>query len=407
MSSQPTRAKSNPVVEILSQGDEVICGQVTDTNAAWLAQELTQLGCRVKRHSSVGDCLADIVTLLGDIAARVDVCLCTGGLGPTTDDLTTEAVSRAFGLPLELDPIALDAIKTRMSGQGRTMQPFNQKQAYLPQGAERLDNLWGTAPGFTVHHQGCWFIFMPGVPREMRGMFGQWVKSRLMAAYSLSSPRWTTFRTVGVGESTLQERMNTLTLPDGVQVGFWAAETEVHVKLRFADCIRERDREEWVKATRLVLQPFVYGIDSETHSSGSLPEIVQRLLNERDMTLLVLDAVSGGAIAASLVGESRLRGAVVAGDVNRLSALLGYSGNDPAQLAAWVRHHHQPDCVLLCTWQISPDTDESDGEGLLRCVVVQGEAAVVLDDPLPAWFKQYPARVAALCLDSLRQCLED
>jgi nicotinamide-nucleotide amidase len=110
-----------PIAELLSQGDEVVTGQIADTNAAWLSQQLTDLGFTVLRHTTVGDRLDDLVAVFREIGARADVCLCTGGLGPTDDDLTAEAVARAFDRPLQLDEVALGQIEERFRSFGRAM----------------------------------------------------------------------------------------------------------------------------------------------------------------------------------------------------------------------------------------------------------------------------------------------
>jgi molybdenum cofactor synthesis domain-containing protein len=124
-----------------------VTGEIADTNAAWLSSELIGLGFDVTRHTAVGDRLEALVDLLREISRRADLCLCTGGLGPTCDDLTAEAVSLAFERPLAMDPTALTQIEDWFSRMNRDMPSVNRKQAMLPAGATRLDNLWGTAPG--------------------------------------------------------------------------------------------------------------------------------------------------------------------------------------------------------------------------------------------------------------------
>ena len=138
---------TQPRAEIFSQGDEVVTGEIVDTNAAWLAEALTGMGFEIARHTAVGDRLDELIQLLREIAERADLCVCTGGLGPTCDDLTAEAVSRAFGRPLAMDSVALGQIEDWFRRMGRNMSAVNRKQALLPAGAVRLDNAWGTAPG--------------------------------------------------------------------------------------------------------------------------------------------------------------------------------------------------------------------------------------------------------------------
>ncbi|MBT3698415.1 MAG: competence/damage-inducible protein A, partial [Methylococcales bacterium] len=128
-------------IEILSQGEELLTGQVIDTNAGWLSDELVRMGLTITRHTTVGDEKGDLVAVLKEIAARADGCLCTGGLGPTVDDLTAEAVAEAFALPLKLDTAALAQIEGFFKHRGQPMPASNRKQALFPATAIRLDNL--------------------------------------------------------------------------------------------------------------------------------------------------------------------------------------------------------------------------------------------------------------------------
>jgi nicotinamide-nucleotide amidase len=125
----------NPSLEIFSQGEEIVTGQVLDTNAVWLSQKAVVMGFNVTRHTAVGDKLADLVQSLLDISNRADCCICTGGLGPTSDDLTAEAVAKAFGLPLVFDEIAYGQIEQFFRNRNRAMPECNRKQAMLPQGS--------------------------------------------------------------------------------------------------------------------------------------------------------------------------------------------------------------------------------------------------------------------------------
>jgi competence/damage-inducible protein CinA-like protein len=169
---------NHPLAEIFSQGEEVINGQIADTNAAWLSQRLVEMGFVISRHTAVGDKLEDLISLLKEISHRADFCICTGGLGPTIDDLTAEAVAQAFDKPLELDTTALAQIKRHFSSRNKVMAESNRKQAYFPKGAVRLDNTVGTAPGFALQVRRCWFVFVPGVPSEMRQLFNELIKKR-------------------------------------------------------------------------------------------------------------------------------------------------------------------------------------------------------------------------------------
>ena len=160
-----------PTVEILSQGDEIITGHTVDTNTAWLAKELSALGLHVRFHTSIGDNPEHIKSAFKLALSRVDICISTGGLGPTTDDLTAEAAAAAIARPLVLDETAWAHIQALFKKYKVNLAPSNIKQAYLPETAIRLDNHWGTAPGFRIHTKTASLTCFPGVPHEMKKMF--------------------------------------------------------------------------------------------------------------------------------------------------------------------------------------------------------------------------------------------
>ena len=168
--------------EILSTGDEVLTGQIADTNAAWLADRMGSLGFEVVRHTTVGDDRARLEAAFRALGESADVVLCTGGLGPTVDDLTTEIAAQILGVGLALDEPALAHMQDLWKSRARPMPENNRKQAMIPIGAEVLRNPIGTAPGFTAKIGRAHFFFMPGVPREMKRMFDEEVVPRALAA---------------------------------------------------------------------------------------------------------------------------------------------------------------------------------------------------------------------------------
>ncbi len=295
-----------PVAELLSQGDEVVTGQIADTNAAWLATRLTELGFTVTRHTTVGDRIDDLVTVLGEIAGRCDLCICTGGLGPTDDDLTAEAVARAFDRTLAHDPEAMAQIETRYASFGRPMPSVNRKQALLPTGSERLDNDWGTAPGFALCSPRAWFAFVPGVPREMRAMYAERILPRLRERFDVQPGRLVTLRTIGVGESNLQQAIGAFSLPDAV-LSYRTKLPENHIKLRFvpsADNARVRQvvgdmvdtLRRWLFTVEGLPGAALPGIDCV---GGSHPEVIGRALAAAGHTLASAESCTGGRIAAA------------------------------------------------------------------------------------------------------------
>jgi len=297
--------------EILSQGDEVVTGQTIDTNAAWLSDRLTALGYQVVRHTSVGDRLADLVSLFREIGDRADLCVCTGGLGPTDDDLTAAAVAEAFARPLQLDPQALADLVDKYERAGRPMPEVNRRQAMLPEGSARVDNPRGTAPGFAFEGGSCWFVCLPGVPREMKGMFAEEVQPSLAERFSVHPGRLVTLRTIGVGESNLQERIGPFAEAD-VVLSYRTMLPENHVKLRFAPGATEARIAEVVQAIGERVGRWVFTIEgldpsrplpslaSLDHGGGGHVEVVARLLAASGHTLSTAESCTGGRIAAAM-----------------------------------------------------------------------------------------------------------
>jgi competence/damage-inducible protein CinA-like protein len=317
----------NPTFETFSQGEEIITGQIVDANAAWLSQQAVEMGFNVTRHTAVGDKLEDLIQLLLDIANRADCCICTGGLGPTSDDLTGEAIAKAFDLPLLFDEIAFAQIQQFFSNRNRSMPECNRKQAMLPKGSLRLDNHSGTAPGFTLQYGCCWFAFIPGVPSEMRNLFLQYIRPMLLDLFVLQPNQLITIKTIGIGESDLQERLNRIEIPPQVQLGFRAELGEVQTKLLFPG---DYPQAELVQLTDLIAETIgnaVYAIDGLGNQSGDLVSVIDHLMTAKCHTLAVVETISQGLLAAKLVGVSWLLSAAYERSIEKLTQRLDVDCN--------------------------------------------------------------------------------
>ncbi len=277
--------------EIISQGEELVSGTTSDTNATFMCAAFKERGFTPGRITVVGDELAGIRDALAEAVRRVPVVVCTGGLGPTSDDLTTEAAGLAFGLAIAEHPVALAQVKARYASRNRPMPPANQKQAILPAGATLLENHWGTAPGYRLDVSGTVVYFLPGVPSEMRRMFDTYVLPDLALRYTLPPRRTIVFRCVGLPESEAAQRMDGVERP-GVTVGYRASLPEIHVKLHLDDGV---DAAPVVAETRARLGEFVFTVDG-----GSLAEVVGKRLAARGETVATAESCTAGRIAADL-----------------------------------------------------------------------------------------------------------
>lgn len=298
-----------PTLEIFSQGEEIITGQTVNTNAAWLSEQGAQIGFTVKRHTTVGDNMDDLVALLLEISQRADCCICTGGLGPTSDDLTAQAVASAFNIPLELDETALKQIQQFFINRNKTMPDSNRKQAMLPQGSVRLDNEWGTAPGFSMQLGHCWFAFLPGVPSEMRPMFLHNILPALGSRFSLQPGNLITIKTIGIGESAIQECLNTIEIPELVQLGFRAGLGEVQTKLFFPFAYNETRKKALVHKVAKSLGDYVFAINESKETQGDLVAVIDKLMTQGKYTLAVMESLSCGLLSSLCIGSSWLLGA--------------------------------------------------------------------------------------------------
>jgi len=333
-----------PTVEILSQGDEVVTGQTTDTNAAWLSDRLTALGMTVIRHTAVGDRMADIVDVIAAARERADLVISTGGLGPTEDDLTTAAVGRVYGVELIFDPVAMAHIESLYARYGRPMPQVNRKQAILPDGCVRLDNHWGTAPAFAMQSGHGLACFLPGVPREMRALFDAHVLDLIAQRFDLVPGRLVTLRTTGVGESNLQERIGTWSAPDSI-LSYRTRLPENHVKLRFDPGISDEHivQQATSLAQRIGSPVFcIEGLQAGQHplacTVGDLEQVVVQRLVDRGETVATAESCTGGRVASLLTAVPGSSAAFLEGVVTYANAakvrLVGVSPQDLDQHGA-------------------------------------------------------------------------
>jgi nicotinamide-nucleotide amidase len=219
-------------VEILATGDELLTGQIVDTNSVWLMDRLWDLGLMVRRKTLVGDDRQDLLQALRETTSRADVVVMSGGLGPTEDDLTAECVAAAMGVPLELHGRSLEAIRERFARFGRTMTPNNEKQARFPRGATVLPNRLGTAPGFVAPLGRGEVVCLPGVPAEYRGLCEEAVLPRIAARVGARVAARVA-KLFGVPESHADQAMRpVMDAPEnrGVRFGYRAHWPEIHVK---------------------------------------------------------------------------------------------------------------------------------------------------------------------------------
>jgi nicotinamide-nucleotide amidase len=282
------------IVELLATGDELLTGQVVDTNSPWLMDRLWDLGVMVRRKTLVGDDRPDLEAALRETAGRADVVVVSGGMGPTEDDLTAECVAAVLGVPLVLDEPSLRAIEERFRRFGRTMTPNNEKQARFPRGAEVIPNRFGTAPGFAVTLGRATVVCLPGVPLEYRGLCEEWVIPWVAARLG-EVPASCVVKLFGVPESHADHAMRPV-MDDpanaGVRFGFRAHWPEVHVKAAVPGPDARGRADRIAAAVRAVFGEAVWGEAKE-----ELPELVVARLAARGERVATAESCTGGLLA--------------------------------------------------------------------------------------------------------------
>ncbi|PTA66851.1 CinA family nicotinamide mononucleotide deamidase-related protein [Deinococcus arcticus] len=384
-----------PIAEIISVGTELLFGEIVDSNAAFLARELAGRGVTLHRKSVLGDNLHRLKDAIHTALGRADLLLLGGGLGPTDDDLTREAIAAALQETPEVDPHLLATLRGLFESRGRAMPEINRKQAWLIPSAEALPNPVGTAPGWFVRT--VWegkdrlIVALPGPPREMHRMWREQVLPRLpLPGAALLH---TTLHTQGIGESNVAELLGDLTRQANPSVATYARRTGVDVRVAAsapteaqAQALLNPVREQ----VRAALKKWTWGEDDQT-----LPGAVQAALGSR--TLGVIEAGSGGVLCTLLADQRGFLDAAVTQDHRRLITLgltpvtlhdQGlYSEQAARELAAGAREHLGAQvglAVVACTagegtGQTHAALDTGEGEARTFSLNWPGDAAQVRD----------------------------
>jgi nicotinamide-nucleotide amidase len=284
---------------IVSIGTELTLGQSVDTNAAWLAQQLAALGVRAERHLTLPDDLSAIADALAQAADACDLIIATGGLGPTADDLTRQALAEAAGVELEIDPASLEQIRAFFDRRRRPFPERNKVQALIPQTGRAIENLCGTAPGIFIELNGTPCYALPGVPFEMKQMFTRDVRPHVHAAAAACVLRHRRLNCFGLGESDIGEQLRDLMAPDrNPQIGTTAELGVIGVRINVqADTAEGADAllDETEAEIRTRLGKIVFGREDDT-----LASVVGQQLIARGETLSTAESCTGGLIAKML-----------------------------------------------------------------------------------------------------------
>ena len=316
------------IVELINTGSELMLGRVLNTHQQWLCRQLADLGYVVTRQVAVPDTGSDIERAVREALARADLVIATGGLGPTSDDLTRDLVAQLLGKELREDAAVLAHIRSFFESRKRPMPERTQVQALIPEGAIVLHNPHGTAPGlamelrpnlFRTGGKASWLIMLPGPPRELRPMFTDSVAPLLRRMLPPASGFvCLTLRTTGVGESVVQEKIGgplQRLVEAGLDLGYCARPGQVDVRLASSGGDAEQRVREAEAVVRELLGPHIYGVEDE-----DLETVIVRLLTERKATLALAESCTGGGIANRVTNVPGASAVLLAGLVTYSNA---------------------------------------------------------------------------------------
>ena len=370
--------------EILSVGTEILLGHITDTNANYLAQQLAALGIDLLYVSAVGDNFGRLSETIQRARDRSDLVVISGGLGPTEDDLTREAIADVMGETPRVDEQLAASLRAFFASRNVAMPERNIKQAWLIPSATALANPVGTAPGWWVEREGKIIVAMPGVPHEMKRMWEREVTPRLrpLAGAHLFTR---ILRVAGMGESTVEQRLDPLLHSDNPTIATYAKSDAVDVRIT-AKASSEDEARALVDAVdqqaRVLLGAHVFGTDNDTPQSVAL-----QLLRHRNLQLATMESCTGGLLASMLTdvpgGSSNFRGGLVTyatdlkekfGVSREIVATHGVISVETARaMAEAVRPQAEADVGIGVTGVAGPEEQEGKPVGTVHIAVSTGD----------------------------------
>ncbi len=285
-----------PQAEILNIGDEILIGQIVNTNAVWIAQELNKRGVPVKRMTTVGDTKTDMVNALDQAIQHHDIVIITGGLGPTKDDLTKDVLTEYFQTRLVFNEEVFEMLDDFFKKRGRTLNEANKTQCYVPEACTVLMNYWGTAPGMLFKNKGKIIVSLPGVPLEMKELMNTYVFPYIETHYPLPPILHRSYLTEGIPESELMMRLAEWenNLPAAIKLAYLPSAGQVTLRLSTLNengngLAMIKEQEDKLKS---ILGDEIIGYDGET-----LEQVIQRIFIEKQLTLGTAESCTGGYIA--------------------------------------------------------------------------------------------------------------
>jgi nicotinamide-nucleotide amidase len=285
----------NIKAEVITIGNEILAGWTLNTNANWIAQKCNDIGLAVQWMTTIADTDEEIKAALKNAASRAKVILCTGGLGPTPDDITKKTIASFFESDLIVDKSVLNHVLKIFEGRNMHMPEINRDQALVPKNATVIFNSIGTAPGLRFERDNRLFFFMPGVPKEMMQMMDVSIVNNIKSYFQLPDYKTYLIRTTGIAESRLFEKLETiLNVYEDLQISFLPKITGVDIKFRVATdaMILQKKATAFVSEIKKKINKYIYSEEDK-----ELQKIIGDLLRKKHMTLAIAESFTGGLIS--------------------------------------------------------------------------------------------------------------
>lgn len=382
------------IAEIITIGDEILIGQIVDTNSAFIGKELNKIGVDVHQISSVRDDKQHILKALEEAQSRADIVFVTGGLGPTKDDITKHTFCEYFNDELIIDKTTLAHVEQLFEKYIQSpISDVNRKQAYIPSKAEVLKNEFGTAPGMWITHQDTVFISMPGVPFEMKAILTNQAIPKIQERFKRPYIIHKTILTYGVGESRLAEKIEDWenNLPSYIKLAYLPNLGRVRLRLSARGkekMILEEGIFEAVEKLKLLIGEYIVGFDEDE----SIEKVIANLLTKNNLTLSLAESCTGGKIAHAFTrmsgASNYFMGGMVPYSTTIKTKVLGVNSNiisnksvvsvEVAEaMALRIKEIFNSDFAIATTGNAGPTKGESDAEVGTVCIAIGTPNGVV------------------------------
>ncbi|PQJ73978.1 competence/damage-inducible protein A [Polaribacter gangjinensis] len=381
--------------EIITIGDEILIGQIVDTNSQWIGSELNKIGVSVYQITSIQDDQQHILNALKEAQERADIVIITGGLGPTKDDITKKTIAAFFNDTELIEyPEVIEHIKTLFAKVNHPFREIQKYQAQLPSKATLLKNNFGTAPGMWFFENNIVFVSLPGVPYEMKGLMTNEVLPRIQQQFQLPFIIHKTIMTYGQGESVIAEIIEDFenNLPSHIKLAYLPSFGRVRLRLTGKGNQKEaleKELEEKIKQLYQLLPDIITGLDDD----HSLEKTIGDILTQKGKTLCTAESLTGGKIAATFVSEAGasayFKGSFVTYTAEAKINLLGVSSETikkntvvskevALEMAKAAKEKLQTNFAIAVTGNAGPTTDHNDKSvGLVYIALITDEKTIV------------------------------